>query len=172
MVGNGKKHGIGIWLAHVSVLSCRITLTLHVLLQELVASTPNVRNWRGMLIALLVIVAVLGLILFSIFLLSPPDQGPRVNGDKFTIDHITSSLFKITPFNGSWVSGKERGNHLNQMYLVIFCEQQKKLDLFSWQYLSIYLFFLNKIVSPFRWISVHCSVNEFTLNNESRVVQL
>lgn len=72
------------------------------------ASTPNVRNWRGMLIALLVIVAVLGLILFSIVLLSPPDEGPRVTGTKFTLDHITGSLFKTSPFNGSWVSGKCR----------------------------------------------------------------
>ncbi|XP_046680400.1 dipeptidyl aminopeptidase-like protein 6 [Homalodisca vitripennis] len=75
--------------------------------EELVSSTPNVRNWRGMLIALLVIVAVLGLILFSIVLLSPPDEGPRVQGTKFTLDHITSSIFKTTPFNGSWVSETE-----------------------------------------------------------------
>lgn len=39
--------------------------------QELVASSPSERNWRGILIALLVIMAVLGLILFAIFLLSP-----------------------------------------------------------------------------------------------------
>ncbi|XP_054274362.1 inactive dipeptidyl peptidase 10-like isoform X2 [Macrosteles quadrilineatus] len=75
--------------------------------EELVSSTPNVRNWRGMLIALLVIVFVLGLILFSIVLLSPPDEGPRVQGTKFTLEHITSNFFKIPQFNGSWVSDTE-----------------------------------------------------------------
>lgn len=39
--------------------------------QELVAASPGERNWRGIFIALLVIAAVLGLIVFSIFLLSP-----------------------------------------------------------------------------------------------------
>lgn len=58
-----------------------------------------------MLIALLVILAVLGLILFSIILLSPPDEGPRVQGTKFTLEHITEGLFKVPTLNGSWVTG-------------------------------------------------------------------
>ncbi|XP_046386963.1 inactive dipeptidyl peptidase 10-like isoform X2 [Ischnura elegans] len=76
-------------------------------LEELVASTPNQRNWRGILIALLVIVAVLGLIMFSIVLLSPPDEGPRVSGRKFSISDLTSDRFKLPRFNGTWVSDVE-----------------------------------------------------------------
>lgn len=76
------------------------------LLQELVATSPAQRNWRGILIALLVIVAVLGLIMFSIVLLSPPDEGPRVRGDKFTLRDITENLFRAAPFNGTWISGE------------------------------------------------------------------
>ncbi|XP_075238106.1 dipeptidyl peptidase 4-like [Lycorma delicatula] len=75
--------------------------------EELVAVTPNERNWRGMLIALLVILAVLGLILFSIILLSPPDEGPRVQGTKFTLEHVTEGLFKVPSLNGSWVTDSE-----------------------------------------------------------------
>ncbi|KAK3914480.1 Dipeptidyl aminopeptidase-like protein 6 [Frankliniella fusca] len=74
--------------------------------RELVTTSPAQRNWRGILIALLVIVAVLGLIMFSIVLLSPPDEGPRVRGDKFSLRDITESMFSPAPFNGSWISGK------------------------------------------------------------------
>ncbi|XP_067000020.2 inactive dipeptidyl peptidase 10 [Anabrus simplex] len=75
--------------------------------EELVASTPSQRNWRGILIALLVIVAVLGLIVFSIVLLSPPDEGPRVKGKKFTLDDILGTHFHPPRFNGTWVSETE-----------------------------------------------------------------
>lgn len=87
---------------------------LHVLihpqcvLQELVASTPNQRNWRGILIALLVIVAVLGLIVFSIVLLSPPEEGPRVKGRKFTLEDVLGPHYRARRFNGTWVSGECR----------------------------------------------------------------
>ncbi|KAJ9594076.1 hypothetical protein L9F63_014502, partial [Diploptera punctata] len=43
---------------------------------------PNQRNWRGILIALLVIVIVLALIVTSVVLLTPPDDGPRVKGQR------------------------------------------------------------------------------------------
>ncbi|KAE8740716.1 hypothetical protein FOCC_FOCC013736 [Frankliniella occidentalis] len=72
--------------------------------RELVATSPAQRNWRGILIALLVIVAVLGLIMFSIVLLSPPDEGPRVRGDKFSLRDITEPMFRPAPFNGTWIS--------------------------------------------------------------------
>ncbi|XP_023712953.1 dipeptidyl peptidase 4 isoform X2 [Cryptotermes secundus] len=75
--------------------------------EELVASTPNQRNWRGILIALLVIVAVLGLIVFSIVLLSPPEEGPRVKGRKFTLDDVLGPHYRARRFNGTWVSEVE-----------------------------------------------------------------
>lgn len=71
------------------------------------AAAPSNRNWKGILIALLVICAVLGLILFSIYLLLPPNEGPRVKGRKITIDDVTSERFKTQPFNGTWISDKE-----------------------------------------------------------------
>lgn len=69
-------------------------------------SSPSERNWRGIFIALLVIVAVLGLIVFSIVLVSPPEEGPRVKGRKPTLEDIFLKLPPPPRFNGSWISGK------------------------------------------------------------------
>lgn len=68
-------------------------------------SSPNERNWRGIFIALLVIVAVLGLIVFSIVLVSPPEEGPRVKGRKPTLEDIFLKLPPEPRFNGTWISG-------------------------------------------------------------------
>ncbi|XP_064096888.1 inactive dipeptidyl peptidase 10-like isoform X4 [Macrobrachium nipponense] len=75
--------------------------------KELVASTPNQRNWRGILIALLVIGCVCGLILFSVVLLTPPDSGPRVKGSRFTLADVLSGQFNPPGFNGKWISSTE-----------------------------------------------------------------
>ncbi|KOX79483.1 Inactive dipeptidyl peptidase 10 [Melipona quadrifasciata] len=74
--------------------------------EELVSANPNQRNWRGILIALLVIVAVLTLIVTSVALLTPPDEGPRVRGARIRLSEVLSG--ELTPlfFNGSWVSGQ------------------------------------------------------------------
>lgn len=75
------------------------------MLQELVVSSPSERNWRGIFIALLVIVAVLGLIVLSIVLVSPPEEGPRLKGKKPTLEDIFYKLPTPARFNGTWISG-------------------------------------------------------------------
>lgn len=85
----------------------------HLLLQELVVSSPNERNWRGIFIALLVIVAVLGLIVFSIVLVSPPEEGPRTKGNKPTLEDIFVKLPPAARFNGTWISGKTNKSNLS-----------------------------------------------------------
>lgn len=72
--------------------------------EELVASSPSERNWRGIFIALLVIAAVLGLIVFSIFLLSPEDEGARVKGRRLTLNDVNGNGLKWKPFNGTWIN--------------------------------------------------------------------
>ncbi|KAK9732357.1 Prolyl oligopeptidase family [Popillia japonica] len=75
--------------------------------EELVVSSPSERNWRGIFIALLVIVAVLGLIVFSIVLVSPPEEGPRVRGRKPSLEDIFLKLPQPSRFNGTWISDCE-----------------------------------------------------------------
>ncbi|XP_045505119.1 inactive dipeptidyl peptidase 10 [Colias croceus] len=72
---------------------------------ELAASTPTQRNWRGILIALLVIAAVLGLIVFSIALLTPTGDDGRGRGRRPTLADVLVDHY--TPFNGTWLSDEE-----------------------------------------------------------------
>nr|CAI5851533.1 unnamed protein product [Callosobruchus analis] len=60
----------------------------HRLRLKLVSTNTTQRNWRGILIAVLVIVAVLALIVTSVVLLTPPDDGPRVKGERFRLKDI------------------------------------------------------------------------------------
>ncbi|KAF7283064.1 hypothetical protein GWI33_001473 [Rhynchophorus ferrugineus] len=72
--------------------------------EELVVSSPSERNWRGIFIALLVIAAVLGLIVFSIVLVSPPEECPRTKGTKPNLEDIFLKLPPPATFNGTWIS--------------------------------------------------------------------
>ncbi|CAH0718024.1 unnamed protein product, partial [Brenthis ino] len=72
---------------------------------ELAAATPTQRNWRGILIALLVIAAVLGLIVFSIALLTPAGDDGRGRGRRPTLSDVLTDHYK--PFNGTWLTDEE-----------------------------------------------------------------
>ncbi|KAH0950071.1 hypothetical protein HN011_006753 [Eciton burchellii] len=74
--------------------------------EELVSANPNQRNWRGILIALLVIVAVLALIVTSVALLTPPDDGPRIRGARLRLSEVLSGELSPLLFNGSWASNR------------------------------------------------------------------
>nr|XP_049701899.1 inactive dipeptidyl peptidase 10 isoform X1 [Helicoverpa armigera]XP_049701900.1 inactive dipeptidyl peptidase 10 isoform X2 [Helicoverpa armigera] len=75
--------------------------------EKLVVGGPNQRNWRGILIALLVIVAVLALIVTSVVLLTPPDEGPRVKGRRLRIQDLLTEELTPVRWNGTWISGDE-----------------------------------------------------------------
>ncbi|CAG9134092.1 unnamed protein product [Plutella xylostella] len=73
---------------------------------ELAAATPTQRNWRGILIALLVIAAVLGLIVFSIVLLTPVTDGQGVKGRRPSLAQLFTDKFVPKPTNATWRSGE------------------------------------------------------------------
>ena len=74
--------------------------------QELVAATPSTRNWKGIFISLGVILFVIGLVGISVAALTPKDPGPRVKGERITLDSILGGKFTPNPYNGTWESGE------------------------------------------------------------------
>ena len=73
--------------------------------QELVAHSGSDRNWKGMFIATLVILAVLGLILLSVIWMTPPEDLTPL-GDKISFSDFLSNNLSGGLFNGTWISGK------------------------------------------------------------------
>ncbi len=74
-------------------------------MQDLVGSSSSDRNWKGIAIAIGVILLVLCGVALSVKLMTPPDSGPRVKGLRFSIKHILDYKFNPRKFNGTWVSG-------------------------------------------------------------------
>ncbi|KAI8038000.1 hypothetical protein M5D96_009041 [Drosophila gunungcola] len=96
---------------------------------ELVSSNPNQRNWRGILIALLVIIIVLALIVTSVVLLTPPDEGPRVKGQRIKLQDIVDGVFLPQHSNGSWIDGEEflYQDHLGRICLLSAANRSERV---------------------------------------------
>ncbi|XP_058063237.1 inactive dipeptidyl peptidase 10 [Anopheles bellator] len=75
--------------------------------EELTVSSSEKRNWRGIFIALLVIAAVLGLIVFSILLLSPEIENSKLHGRRISLYDIKSGRYDWNAQNGSWINRYE-----------------------------------------------------------------
>ena len=73
--------------------------------QELVASNPEPRNWKGIVISILCILFVILLVMASVVWMTPPDPGPRVKGERIRLETILDGKFKPNTFNASWFEG-------------------------------------------------------------------
>ncbi|KAG8195528.1 hypothetical protein JTE90_019516 [Oedothorax gibbosus] len=74
---------------------------------ELAAAGPDQKNWRGIGIALLVIVVVCALIVAAIVLLTPGDKNLNVNKTRISLEEVVKGHFSYRRFNGSWISDHE-----------------------------------------------------------------
>ena len=81
--------------------------------QELVAANPSQKNWKGISIAVCVILMVLASVAIAVKIKTPPEEGPRVLGDRITVSHILNPAYRPRHFNGSWISGKMSKYFLN-----------------------------------------------------------
>ena len=69
-------------------------------------SDDDDKNWKGMTIALVVIVVILASVAVSVKLMTPPETERGNPGKKFGIKQVLDKRFVPRRFNGSWVSGK------------------------------------------------------------------
>ena len=94
--------------------------------QELVAANPSQKNWKGISIAVCVILLVLASVAISVQIMTPPEEGPRVLGDRITVSHILNPDYRPRHFNGSWISGKMRLYFLHFSTIALYPTEELK----------------------------------------------
>ncbi|XP_014669409.1 PREDICTED: prolyl endopeptidase FAP-like [Priapulus caudatus] len=86
--------------------SVKLDKVLLLVYDELVDGKPDERNWRGIGIAVLVILVVFAMIITAVAVFTPEEiEGPQ--GDRLTFDQIFTDEFSTTKYSTTWITDDE-----------------------------------------------------------------
>ena len=75
--------------------------------QELVSSDSDQKNWKGLGIAILCILAILGCVVAATLALKEDEDVGGLKGRRVAVEDLLDSGFIPRRFNGSWISGRD-----------------------------------------------------------------